>query len=248
MGSGQGQSTLTLLIPFFRASVRLDREDRRLFSRFLPQEEFDRSLRRTSLQFRQNVSRIFAASRLAASMGAQLVFVEGWRSNRIRRRYGRGQKVVTGSWLSCIILRMLRRRGLTEYQGSPHRADLSRCTAEEARAVLLLRSRTDGPIIGIANCPCPSARRAGRYLRLLGADHHAVLTPGASIARYALALDASQAALLRATEPGHRETATGLLSEGASWTVHLLCRVVDLLTGECMSLEKWLADRLRWDR
>src|SRR5687768_1576200 len=123
----------TVVAPFFRASLTIGRAERAVFARGLPERAFVEGVRRLDPVLRQDLRRLFAAAHLAEARRARLALVEGWRSNLVigvrRRRF------VTGSWMSELLLRLLERRRLVRLVERPLRADLSRCTSEEAEAI-----------------------------------------------------------------------------------------------------------------
>ena len=206
-----------LVVPFFRGPARLDLRARALFARGLSDESFVRGLRETPAEFRVNVGRVLAAALLAHGEGRRLAFVEGWRANVIEAPRERRARVVTGSWLSALILRLLARRGLVPATLRATRVSVSRCTYDEARAAAALRA--DGELVGVAGTACPAARRLSRYLRPLAPT--AALTPRAALAR-AGRTDARTVAVLDATALRAGEAATAFVLEGAAWATHLL--------------------------
>jgi hypothetical protein len=232
-----------LVVPFFRGPARLDLRARALFARGLSDESFLRGLRESPAEFRVNVGRVLAAAAIADAERRRLAFVEGWRANAIEAPRGRRARMVTGSWLSALILRLLARRGLVPATLRATRVSISRCTYDEARAAAVLRA--DGELVGIAGSACPSARRLSRYLRPLAAT--AALTPRAALAR-AGRLDAHTLAVLEATSLRPGETATAWALEGAAWATHLLSDLESRLVAPPRVLEQRLAARLRPDR
>jgi hypothetical protein len=232
-----------LVVPFFRGPMRLDLAARGLFVRGLSDDAFARGLRLTPAAFRVNLGRILGAAALAHAEGRRLAFVEGWRANTIDRLRGRPAQVVTGSWISALILRLLVRRGLVAAHLRAVRQSLSRCTLEEARAAAALRA--DGELIGIAGTACPSAPRLARYLRIF--PPATALTPNAALAR-AGRVEPRVLAVLRATALGPGETGSALALEGAAWATHLLSEMESRLVAPPRALEQRLAQRLRLDR
>ncbi len=232
-----------LVVPFFRGPARLDLHARALFARGLSDELFARGLRETPAAFRVNVGRVLAAALLAHAEGRRLAFVEGWRANVIEAPGGRRARVVTGSWLSALILRLLARRALVPPSLRAVRVSISRCTFDEARAAASLRA--DGELVGIAGTACPSARRLARYLRPFAPT--TALTPHAAVAR-AGRLDARTLGVLRATSLRRGEAGTALALEGAAWATHLLSQLESRLVATPRALEQRLAERLRLDR
>ena len=213
------------------------------FARGLSDELFLRGLRETPAEFRVNVGRVLAAALLAHAEGRRLAFVEGWRANVIEAPRERRARVVTGSWLSALILRLLARRGLVPAMLRATRVSVSRCTYDEARAAAALRA--DGELVGVAGTACPSARRLSRYLRPLAPT--AALTPRSALLR-AGRLDARTLAVLDATSLRAGEAATALALEGAAWATHLLSEIESRLFAPRSALEQRLAARLRLDR
>ena len=232
-----------LVVPFFRGPARLDLRARALFARGLSDELFLRGLRATPASFRVNAVRVLAAALLAHAESRRLAFVEGWRANVIEAPLGRRARVVTGSWLSALILRLLARRGLVPPALRAVRVSVSRCTFDEARAAASLRA--DGELVGIAGTACPSARRLARYLRPLAAT--TVLTPSAALAR-AGRLDARALTVLSATALRPGEAGAAFALEGAAWATHLLSQLESRLVAAPRTLEQRLAQRLRLDR
>jgi hypothetical protein len=230
-----------LIAPFFRASLTIGPSERPLFARSLPVADFHRRLQGGDEILRQNLRRLFAAARLAEATGGRLALVEGFRGNRITRRSGR-ERFVTGSWLLAVMLRALQRRGLVG-AGRPLRTNVSRCTAEEAEGIAALAG--GNTVIGVTSLPCPSARRAHRYLArvLPGAS---VVTPAQALARTA-PLSPQQAAFWDATAPRGRERWLAPVVEAPNWGVHVLSEAARaLFPGP--SLERRLARALRPDR
>ena len=232
----------SLVVPFYRGPARLDLRARALFVRGLSDESFARGLRETPAEFRVNVGRVLAAAVLADAEGRRLAFVEGWRANVIEAPRGRRSRLVTGSWVSALILRLLARRGLVPAGLRATRVSFSRCTFDEAVAAASLRA--DGELVGVAGTACPSARRLARYLRSFPPT--AALTPHAALAR-AGRLDARTLAVLGATALRGGERVTAFALEGAAWATHLLSQLESRLVAPPRSLEQRLAARLRPD-
>ena len=232
-----------LVVPFFRGPTRLDVATRVLFGRGLADEAFARALGQASAAFRANVGRVLAAALLAHAEGHRLAFVEGWRANLIERPRVRPVRVVTGSWMSALILRLLARRGLVPTRVRALRVSVSRCTFDEARAAASLRS--GGELIGIAGTACPSSRRLARYLRPFAPT--SALTPRAALARAGRG-DPRTLAVLRATALGPADAAAALALEGAAWGTHWLSELESRIVATPSALEQRLARRLRPDR
>jgi hypothetical protein len=227
----------TLVAPFYRASVVIRPAERPLFVRGLPREDFERRLRGASPVLRQNLRRLFAAALLAQATGGRLAFVEGFRSNVLEGR--RGKRFVAGSRIFALFHRVLERRGLVPAGPRPLRQERSRCTAEEAQAIVALaESLPQRPrIIGVSDTPCPSAWRAGRYLRVLDA---AAITISPEDARRSCgaALSSAQAGFWSAVAPRPLEAALAHVVEAPNWVVHALPRPMEIA----------LAHALRRDR
>ena len=232
-----------LVVPFFRAPTRLDLAARALFVRGLSDDAFLRGLRDAPDTFRVNLGRVLAAAALAQAEGRRLALVEGWRANVIERPRGRKAHVVTGSWISALIVRLLARRGLVSAGVRPVRVSLSRCTFDEARAAASLRA--DGEIVGVAGTACPSAPRLARYLQAFAPA--TALTPQAALAR-AGRTDARTLDVLRATSLRPAEAGVALALEGAAWATHLLSAVEARVATTPSPLEQRLAHRMRLDR
>jgi hypothetical protein len=226
-----------LIAPFFRASVAMGRRERELFSGALTDDAFAHALRGMDAILRQNVRRLLAAALLADAVGGRLAFVEGWRSNTIE---GRGRAhVVTGSWWLAAFLRLLRRRGLVPRGPRPIRRDLSRCTWEEARA--LLSTAGGAGVIGVSDLPCPSAARARRYLR-----GGTVLAPEHVLDR-APALTAAQRRVWEAVQPRPAEAMLAPFVEIPNWVLHGVSEIVSRPTRIAPPVEARLARALRRD-
>jgi hypothetical protein len=119
--------------------------------------------------------------------------------------------------------RALRRRGLVPVGPRAVRQERSRCTAEEARAIVALAlARPERPrIIGVSDTPCPSPSRAGRYLRTL--DARAItLSPEKALRSSGVPLSNAQAGLWCATAARPLESALANLVEAPNWMVHAL--------------------------
>jgi hypothetical protein len=232
-----------LVVPFFRGPTRLDLAARALFASGLSDDAFLRGLRDTPDTFRVNLVRVLAAAALADAEGRRLGLVEGWRANVIERRGGRPARVVTGSWISALIVRLLARRGLVPTRVRPVRVSVSRCTFDEARAAASLRA--DGELVGVSGTACPSAPRLARYLRTFAPA--TALTPQAALAR-AGRTDARTLAVLRATSLRPAEAVAAFALEGAAWATHLLSAVEARIVTTPSPLEQRLAHRMRLDR
>jgi hypothetical protein len=231
-----------LIAPFFRASVTIGPAERALFARRVPAADFQEGLRSADEILRQNFRRLFAAARLAEAAGGRVVLVEGFRGNAVVRASG-SRRFVTGSWIFWLMLRALQRRGLVAPSARPLRADVSRCTAEEAEGIAVLAAGQ--PVLGVTSLPCPSAARARRYLAAVSPGA-AVLTPEQALARVAR-LDSAAAAFWAATAPRGLERGLAPLVEAPNWGVHVVSEVARVLAG-ARSLERRLARALRPDR
>ena len=233
-----------IVAPFFRASVVMTAAERRLCARDLAPADFDTGLRAAPEILRQNLRRLFAAALLAEALGAPLVTVEGWRSNPIDRPRARPSRFVTGSWWLAVWTRVLRRRGLL---GAAHlvRRDVSRCTWEEARALIAFAESLNGrqAVIGISDAPCPSAPRAARYLR----RHDEVLTPSVALVRAAPLLTPAQLSFWTALQPRAAEAHLAPIVEAPNWVVHGLSELGRAVWAD-PPLEARLARVLRADR
>jgi hypothetical protein len=228
-----------VVAPFFRASVTIGAGERALFARTLDAPSFEEAMRGRHEILRQNLRRLFAAARLAEVRGGDLVLAEGWRSNAIVRA-GRPTRFVTGSWLSAVFLRLLRRRRLVGDGLRVRRRDVSRCTWEEARAIREIAAGTD--MVGVSDAPCPSAARARRYLR-----GGRVMTP-AEVWKETSGRGASDAhGLWAALQPTRSEALRASLVEAPNWVLHGLSEVVTRSTGLVPPLEVRLARALRPD-
>jgi hypothetical protein len=230
--------------------MRLTLAQRRLFLRDLPSGEFETVLAGTSVHVRQNVRRIFVAALLAAELEAPLAFVEGWRCHEIPRHGPRGPRLLTGSRISRLWLRMLQRRGLVPGWIRPIWREASRCTVDEVEAIaVLVPAGADAPrIVGIAGLSCPSAVRAERYLRRAAGHGSTVAAPAHAVARWRLSLDERQLGIMRATRLGVGETLRSLVVEGVNWAVHGASEIERVLRPSVRPLEQRLAHRLRADR
>ena len=237
-----------LVAPFFRASVTIDQTVRGLFAREISDAAFVEALRRSPGILRQNLRRLYAASRLAEAAEGRLVLVEGWRCNLVLRPRGRAPRAVTGSWTLALLLRLLRRRGLVRLTDAPIRRDESRCTWEEARAIAAVAVGFPGPaaIMGISDSPCPDPRRAARYLRS-AAPGASVLTPGQALGRALRPPTEPQAALWQALAPTLAETLRAPLLEAPNWALHLASESLRGLLGGTPA-EVRIARVLRRDR
>lgn len=239
----------TLVAPFCHSPIRLRASHRRLFERDLPQPDFEALLRTTSIQVRQNLSRIFVAALLAEKLHAVLAFVEGWRCHEIERPRPRRRRVLTGSRMSHLLLRMLRRRGILRTGLQTVRREASRCTLEEVQALAaLLPDGADGDVVGIAGLCCPSAARAARYLRAATSIPSRVFTPSKALARWGVSLDPSQEGLMRATSLRPYEVVHAVVFEGVNWGIHAVSETERALRGSREPLELRLARALRRDR
>lgn len=239
-----------LLAPFFRASVTITGLYRRLFSRSLSDAEFFAMLSKTPLAFRQNISRILAAALVAEKVNGRIVFVEGWRSNIIERVQKKGTRVITGSRMSGIMLKMLQRRGLTGYHRRPLLYDISRCTAEETDALKTISITGDGrqEVICITETPCPSAQRVRRYIKKYPDIFKTVLTPSGCIHHYNLLLNKHQKILFNACRLTFFERTVGVLTECLNWSLHFISVFIQLFFFTDISFEVWLAGKLRTDK
>ena len=228
----------TLVAPFFRASAAIGPRERALFARDLSPAAFEIALRGSGAVARQNLRRLFAAAMLAEVMGGRLAFVEGWRSNAVSRA-GRRPRTITGSWWFATFLTLLRRRGLVPDGPPPLRRDISRCTWEEARAVLEIAEGS--PVIGVSDAPCPSAARAGRYLR-----GGIVYTPGGALNRAVRSITSAQRNFWKAVQPGRVESLLAPLVEAPNWVLHGMSEA-SAVVGIHPPLEVRLARALRPD-
>ena len=237
-----------LVATFCHSPTRLDLHQRALFARALPASDFDALLGTTPVSFRQNVARVFAGALVAGRTGAPLVFVEGWRCHEIACSRGMN-RIVTGSTLSHLILRMLQRRDLVSGSIRPVRQNASRCTLDEVQAIVrLVPPETPAiTIVGIAGFACPSRLRAGRYLRRATRNATRVYSPREALDAFALPLDPAQQHLLRATRLRASEKLRFGLFEGANWTLHVVSELEAWLRAPALPLEQRLAHRLRGD-
>jgi hypothetical protein len=233
---------LPVVAPFYRASVTVGPIERRLFARRLDDAAFPAAVRAAPWILRQNMRRLFAAAMLADALGARLVSVEGWRSNAIGRRRG-ANRFVSGSWMFAVLLRLLRRRRLVPDGMTLIRRDVSRCTWEEAHAIAAMRE-PGADLIGISDDPCPSARRAARYLRGAG---DCVITPRQALAR-AAELSSGQRALWDALQPRPGEMLQAPILEAPNWVLHLASEALRGVGLDEPPLEARLARALRADR
>jgi hypothetical protein len=231
-----------LVVPFFRGPARVDLAARALFARGLSDDAFLDGLRRAPVVFRVNVGRVLAAATLAHAEGRRMALVEGWRANVIERSPGRPERIVTGSWLSALIFRLLARRGLVS-RLRPVRVSLSRCTFDEAHAAASLRAT--GELVGVTGTACPSASRLARYLRPFAPA--TALTPRAALARAGRG-EVRVLAVLDATAMRPGEAGHALALESAAWATHLLSAAESWVVATPRPLEQRLAHRLRLDR
>jgi hypothetical protein len=215
-----------LIAPFFRASLTIGPEERLLFACGTPPPVFLEAVRRSAPILRQDLRRLFAGALLAEAKGGRLVFVEGWRSNRLVRATRR--RFVTGSWIFALFLRALRRRGLVRVGVRPLRVDHSRCTSQEAEAIARASAAQPDPpqVVGIADSACPSARRAQRYLKCYAGPSAVVVTPEAALD--GLPLSAEQAEFWRAVAPRPAERWLAPLVEAPNWIVSSFPRSVEV--------------------
>ena len=233
-----------VVAPFFRASVAVAVSDRRLFARSLAASELEVRLRHAPEILRQNLRRLFAASVLAEAMAAPLVLAEGWRSNGVERARS-SPRFVTGSWFFGAWVRVLRRRGLVSPRLRVIRRDISRCTWEEARAIIgIAEWQRAAVVIGVSDMPCPSAARARRYLRA----GDVAITPSAALLRAGRTLAPAQLGFWRAVQPRGPEGLLAPLVEAPNWLVHGASEAARPFTAERWPLERRLAVALRRDR
>jgi len=252
-----------LIAPFCHSPMRLRLAHRALFRRHLPREAFETMLRTTPVEVRQNVRRIFAAAVLAEQLGARLALVEGWRCHEIERPRGRAPRILTGSRVSILLLRLLQRRGLVAPGLRAIRREVSRCTVDEVETMLALLDESPARawVLGIAGFSCPSAIRAHRYLRMQciqrsrrtqrieGGVSGGVCTPAQALARWGTAaLTPAQRGLLDATGLRPLEGLWYLAVEGINWGMHATSTLEALLLRPARPLEQRLAHRLRTDR
>jgi hypothetical protein len=230
-----------VVAPFYRASITIGPVERRLFDRGLDEAAFVDAVRALPWIPRQNLRRLFAAARLAETLGASILTVEGWRSNAVERARSRSARFVSGSWVFALFLRLLRRRGLIA-RVPLIRRDVSRCTWEEARG---LQEVAGGrPIIGVSDNPCPSAPRASRYLKAAGS---AVISSSAAVSRAGLPSSALRA-LWDALQPNPREAILAPIVEAPNWVLHLTSEALGVIGLREPPLEVRLARALRADR
>jgi hypothetical protein len=229
-----------LVVPLFRGPTRIDAPARALFARGLSDDAFAAALATTGPAFRVNVARVLAAAALARREERTLALVEGWRANAVPGRGGR-VRLVPGSWVAALILRLVVRRGLVPAGPRAARATLSRCTLEEVQGARGLCG--DGDLVLVAGTACPSARRAARYAGTPPAC--TALTPAQALAR--AGGGARAAAVLRAAALGPAETLAALALEAAAWGTHLLSAAEARLLAAPRPLEQRLAHRLRPD-
>jgi hypothetical protein len=242
-----GAPASLLVAPFCHSPTRLSAAQRALFRRDLPAPAFEALLRTTAAPLRQNVARVFAAALLAQRAGATLAFVEGWRCHAIEGPAGRAPRLLTGSRLCRLILRMLQRRGLIAAAVRPVCRNASRCTWDEVQAMAAL-APADAAIVGIAGFACPSAARARRYLRRAGGRSARVHSPRGVAAALEAGLDPAQRRLLSATRLRLPEAGRLWLFECLNWTLHACSELERRLWGASTPLEQRLAHRLRPDR
>ena len=237
-----------LVAPFFRASVTIDETFRGLFAREVSDTAFLEALRRCPGILRQNLRRLYAASRLAEASGGRLALVEGWRSNVVLRPRGRSPRAVTGSWTLALLLRLLRRRGLVRLERATIRREESCCTWEEARAIAAVAASLGAPtaVIGISDSPCPHPDRAARYLRSV-APGGSVLTPEQALARSSRPPTEAETALWQALASRTAERLCAPLLETPNWALHLASESLHGLLGGTPA-EVRIARALRRDR
>jgi hypothetical protein len=247
----------TLVAPFCHSPMRLRLTHRVLFRRHLPREAFETMLRTTPVEVRQNVRRIFAAAVLAERLGARLALVEGWRCHEIERPRGRAPRILTGSRVSTLLLRLLQRRGLVAPGLRAIRREVSRCTVDEVETMLALLDEdpAEARVVGIAGFSCPSAVRAHRYLRIQcirrsqGGACGGVYTPAQALARWGMTtLTPAQRGLLDATGLRPLEGLWYLAVEGINWSLHATSTLEGRILRRPRPLEQRLAHRLRTDR
>lgn len=244
-----GATGRLLVVPFCHSPTRLSAGQRALFRRDLPLPAFEALLGTTAVPVRQNVARVFAAALVAERTGATLAFVEGWRCHEIERPGGGAPRLVTGSKLSHLLLRMLQRRGLVAAAIRPVKRDASRCTLDEVQTVATLAPEaSDAAIVGIAGFACPSVPRAGRYLRRATTRATCVHSPRSAVAALGVALDPAQRRLFAATRLRLSEAAHFFLFESLNWALHVCSEVERRLIDPPAPLEQRLAHRLRPDR
>ena len=242
-----GESDVGLVVSFFRSPVVLAREQRAIFRRALPASEYSDSLRRAPLNLRANVARIFVAARLASRHHAPLLFAEGWRCHAIDR-IGAGTCHVTGSYMACLLLKMLQRRRLADPRIRVLRRDTSRCTLEEVAGVQETASAMGASrVIGVAGRACPSRRRAARYFRLHGAVGVRVYDCWRVLGAWSSLMTPEQRDFASALWPSTPERVRETLFEGANWLLHGASRSEWHLRRPAVPLEIRLAHRLRRD-
>jgi hypothetical protein len=233
-----------VVAPFCRSPTVLGRRHRRLFDWNLSDDEFLALLRSAPMAWRQNLGRVLAAALVAERTGAELVFVEGWRCHRLERRAG-APALRTGAHLFDLMLRLFRRRGLLGRTVRARRRPSSRCTWEEVRAMTAFAA--GAPVLGVAGLSCPSAARAGRYLRAAAGPGSAVWSSDLALRRLGDGLSSAQSAVWRALEPRPAEKLSGVAFELVNWVVHSVSEIHRGLWRPSEPLEARWARRLRAD-
>ncbi len=247
-GDNNGESDVGLVVSFFRSPVVLARDQRAIFRRALLASEFSDRLRRAPLNMRANVARIFVAARVASRHHAPLLFAEGWRCHAIDH-VGAGTHHVTGSYMACLLLKMLQRRRLADPQIRVLRRDASRCTLEEVACVQQTASpRGAVRVIGVAGRACPSQRRAARYFRLHGVAGVRVYDCWRVLEAWSALMTPEQRDFAAALWPSASERVRETLFEGANWLLHWASWSERYVRRPAVPLEIRLAHRLRRDR
>jgi hypothetical protein len=217
-----------VVLPFFRASVQLEVRDRALFNYAMSDDEFLTTLKRSPITFRHNLQRLLVASIVAQEHQADLVLMEGWKSNHLKPN----GNPYTGSAIASVMLRLLQRRSLTAFAGTVHRRNISCCTWQE---ILAVQKEFPGrPIFGVSSSPCPSAKRAGRYLRLIVGEP-------SRMQRKLPTMTPKQQAVYDCCTPG----GVGFIPEAINWGVHGISELHRFITRTTIPLEMRLAIKLR---
>ena len=215
-----------IVLPFFRASVRLQEEQAPLFEPALPHQEFLTHLRGAPLPFRHNIQRVLVACETALHEQASIALAEGWLSNRMEAE----GDLCTGAEVSERMIQLLQSRGLTDFTGEIHRLDESCCTWQEVQTVH--RAFPQAHVIGVSSSPNPSATRARRVLKK-------VRGPSADV-RSTCHLGTAQQEVFDACA-----VSSGWITETINWMVHGLSEIERELLKPEVPLEMRLAMRLR---
>ena len=214
-----------IVLPFFRASVVLREADRQVWDANVADDAFLDVVRQTPVPFRHNLRRLLVASTLAHEEGADLVFAEGWNSNRLDA----SAASVCGAEVFTRMLQVLQDRAYTSFSGTVHRLDASCCTWQEIRVVH--EAFPDRRILGVTSSPCPSAARARRYLRIITA--HAEVHSNTS-------MDDRASALFSACD-----TPAEGFTEAINWGVHTASECLRFFWRSDRPLEMRLAQAMR---